>query len=48
MDAKTKVNAAAHEFLESANISGTYTVSYTLSHIHNLSVYISHNLREDV
>jgi hypothetical protein len=48
MDAKTKIGPAAQEFLKSPDYPETYTVSYTLSHIHNLSVYISHNLREDV
>jgi hypothetical protein len=48
MDPKTKVNAAATEFLKSEIFSETYTVSYTLSHIHKLSSFISHNLREDV
>ena len=37
MDAKTTVDAIKQEFLPAANSLKTYTVTYTLSHSHNLS-----------
>ena len=44
MDAETTVDAIKQEFLRSANSPETYTVTYTLPHIHNLSIFISYYL----
>ena len=44
MDAKTTVDAIKQEFLPAANSLKTYTVTYTLSHSHNLSRCISNCL----
>lgn len=45
MRMQTKINAASQEFLKSPNLSKTYTVTYTLSHLCKISTYGCINLQ---
>ena len=45
---QARLNANAQEFLKSPNLSKTYTVSYTLTHAHKISMFICHTVQVDV